>query len=51
MKLKQEGNTSAIEILFTYFDEDLKAKQLEVINNFPETLDPDLYAKLLPKIE
>ena len=48
----QEGNSEAVEILFSYFDKELKNKQIQVLSNFPETIYPDdTYAKLLPRIE
>ncbi|CAF1011878.1 unnamed protein product, partial [Brachionus calyciflorus] len=47
----REGDANAVEILFCYYSKELKHHQLEILNNFPETLDPDEYAKLLPKIE
>lgn len=47
----REGNTDAVENLFMYYHETLKDKQLEVLSNFPETMMPEEYAKLLPKIE
>ncbi len=50
-RFNKEGNADAVEILFSYFDQELKYKQLEVLSNFPETTDPEQYAKLLPRID
>ena len=47
----KEGNPKAVEILFSHFDAELKEKQLEVLANFPETMCPDEYERLLPRIE
>ncbi|RNA26743.1 neuroblastoma-amplified sequence, partial [Brachionus plicatilis] len=47
----REGNTNAVEILFCFYSKELRNHQLDILSNFPETLDPDEYAKLLPKIE
>ncbi len=46
----REGNANAVQFLFSYYHNELKHKQIDVLNNFPETVDPDKYAKLLPKI-
>jgi hypothetical protein len=37
--------------LFAYCYDDLRDQQLLVLGNFPETVEPDIYEKLLPKIE
>lgn len=49
-QMSKEGNAKAVEILFSHFHNELKAVQLLVLSNFPEPLDPEVYAKLLPKI-
>ncbi len=46
-----EGDSEAVNILFIYYHKELKGKQLEIIGNFSETIIPDKYARLLPKIE
>ena len=47
----KEANAKAVEILFSHFDAELRDKQLEVLGNFPETMWPDEYERLLPRIE
>jgi len=40
-----------VETILIFHGKELCGKQLEIFSNFPETLDPDEYAKLLPRIE
>ena len=40
----------AVQVIFTYFHSELRHKQLDVLANFPETLDPTHYMRLLPRI-
>ena len=47
----RKGDSDAVEIMFIYYHKELQLKQLEIVSNFPETVSPDRYAKLLPKIE
>ena len=47
----REGDTKAVEIILRYFDKELRDKQLEILSNFPETMSPDEYSKLMPRIE
>ena len=47
----REGNADAVETLFMYYSNELRDRQLEVLGNFPETLVPEEYARLLPIIE
>ena len=47
----KDGNAKAVEILFSYYYDELRDKQLLVLSNFPETLDTYDYERLLPRIE
>lgn len=47
----REGDVPAVEVILTYHSRELKQHQLHILANFPETVSPDEYAKLLPKLD
>jgi hypothetical protein len=47
----RDGNANAVQFILSFYHNELKHKQIDVLNNFPETVNPDKYAKLLPKIQ
>lgn len=46
----REGDARAVEILLTYYHKELQPNYLKILANFPETINPDSYSHLLPKL-
>lgn len=49
--LTKEGNSKAVQTIISFYQNELKDKSLEILNNFSETIDPYEYEILLPVIK
>jgi hypothetical protein len=47
----KEGDSNAVEILLSYYYNELEPSYLEILSNFPETIEPEQFSKLLPRIQ
>ncbi|XP_031847093.1 NBAS subunit of NRZ tethering complex isoform X2 [Nomia melanderi] len=51
IRFAKDGDCQGVEIMFTYYGENLLPHWLAIISFFPETLNPLKYMKLLPKCD
>lgn len=50
-RFAKDGDYRGVEIMFTYYGENLLPHWLAIISFFPETLNPSDYQKLLPECD